>query len=169
MVGFKLRVTSLDDARKLFGAEKEKILSLITGVSEELASTRILIPRLRGMEDSSRFWSLYMVLEHLRIVNHASTEIISTLLAGASPKIEASTASVKPGADIDETVVGAFIAGCEKFEGVCSTEKNFKTTHTLAHPWFGELNAQQWHFFAGFHMALHRKQILKILEGLDLL
>jgi hypothetical protein len=37
---------------------------------------------------------------------------------------------------------------------------------TWKHPWFGELDAQQWHFFAGFHMHLHRRQILAIRENL---
>lgn len=166
LVGRMLRRTSVDEAREVFDVERREILSIVNAFSEVHASTQVLIPRLRGLEDSSRFWSLFMVMEHLRIVNLSSIGIISELLAENKPSITVSTASVKPALGIDSSVISAFTAVCDEFQSRFGTLDTLNSKATLAHPWFGELNAEQWHFFAGFHMRLHRKQMIRIAEGL---
>ncbi len=166
LVGVQLRITSQEKARNNFLREHQEILSIIGGVTPELASKRVLIDRLRGLEDSSRFWSLYMTIEHLRIVNRSTINVINSLSKGIKPQVVVSTAAVKPREDIGDTVVPLFRAVCEEFESAFTSETNLKSETTLAHPWFGELNAQQWHFFAGFHMSLHKKQLLRIKERL---
>ena len=127
----------------------------------------MLIDRLRGLEDSSRYWSLYMTLEHLRIVNRFTIDVIRSLLEGVKPQVAASTAAVKPKETTDHSVVQTFESVCREFESAFGPNSDLRTSVTLAHPWFGELNAQQWHFFAGFHMSLHKKQIQKIIEKLQ--
>jgi hypothetical protein len=44
---------------------------------------------------------------------------------------------------------------------------NLKTKTRFSHPWFGPLDASGWHAMAGSHMAIHRKQIERILQGLS--
>jgi hypothetical protein len=105
-----------------------------------------------------------MTMEHVRIVNQSTIEVVATLLSGVKPQIVVSTAAVKPADNVGRSVVQSFKSVCEEFEAVFPLGENLKTSVTLAHPWFGELNAEQWHFFAGFHMALHRKQMFKILQ-----
>jgi hypothetical protein len=39
----------------------------------------VLIDRVVGLEDSSRYWTVFMVLDHLRIVDEGISQIIKTL------------------------------------------------------------------------------------------
>jgi len=42
----------------------------------------------------------------------------------------------------------------------------FEDRAALPHPWFGPLDAAGWHALAAGHMAIHRVQIERILQGL---
>jgi hypothetical protein len=167
LVWLKLKTTTQEKASKIFTAEAQKILAIAEQTSPVLASRRVLIDRLRGLEDSSRYWSLYMTMEHLCIVNRFTIDVIKSFLKGEKPQVVVSTAAVKPREDVDQSVILRFRSICEEFEEAFPPTKNLQSNVTLAHPWFGELNAQQWHFFTGFHMSLHRKQMIKIGEKLN--
>lgn len=167
LVGFKMRLTSQQRAAEIFADEAKKIEALVGGFKPEHAAQRVLIDRLRGLEDSSRNWSLYMTVEHLRIVNQATLGVINKLRRGERPQVVVSTAAVKPRDGVGPEVMAQFKALCTEFSDTFKPDTDLDSKVTLPHPWFGELNARQWHFFAGFHMALHRKQILKIAEQLQ--
>jgi len=95
---FRLRctLTRYGSYSKRFLVERSKIKSLYSNLTEDNAKARILIKRLPGLEDSSRYWSVYMTLDHLRIVNLSIADVITKLANGAKPKVAASTAAVKP-------------------------------------------------------------------------
>lgn len=151
----------------VFRREHDAILALAQSCTPEQAATRVLIPRLRGMEDSSRFWSVWMTLDHLRITNAAFAGAIRSLLQGVVPSRKASTAAVKPSPTVDENVVGAFEQSCSVFLKASRPEgTTLATAARYPHPWFGPLDAAGWHAVAGFHMGLHRRQIESILAGL---
>ena len=57
---------SLDER---FRVERELIAALVRSCDAELGARRILIRRPPGLEDSSRYWSVWMTLDHLRIVH----------------------------------------------------------------------------------------------------
>ena len=154
-----------EKAARLIAAEHASLLRLVRSRTPEECGRRVLIDRLRGMEDSSRFWSVYMALEHLRIVNESIAQGIGELSAGRIPGGKVSTAAVNPRPDSGEEVVAEFTRSCEALAGA---EKTMKVTNNRhLHPWFGRLDAHGWHVLAGFHMRLHRNQIEKILEELD--
>lgn len=44
-----------------------------------IGKERVLIKRITGIEDSSRFWSVYMVLDHLLIVDRLTIKIMESL------------------------------------------------------------------------------------------
>ncbi len=152
----------------VFRREQEAILALVASCTPAQAAQRVLIPRLRGMEDSSRFWSVWMTLDHLRITNTAFAGAIRSLRQGVVPQRRPSTADVKPSPTVDEGVVVAFEQSCELFLKA-SRPKEGQSLHTAArypHPWFGPLDAAAWHVVGGFHMGLHRRQIESILAGM---
>lgn len=167
LVAWKRRITSHDAACRTFATEQQRISAIIANSDPKLATKRVLIKRLRGMEDSSRYWSLYMTVEHIRIVNRFTLDLLRSLQAGVAPDFVASTASVKPREDVGVEVVSRFEEDCEEFLRSFRTRNALSSTTTFTHPWFGELNARAWHFFAGFHMALHRRQLEKISESLS--
>ncbi len=153
-------------AAALLAAEQRAILALAESCDPASAVRPVLIARLRGMEDSSRFWSVCMTLDHLRIVNLVVAETIETLARGVVPPRVASTAAVKPSAQAGAEMLGKFARSCELIAGTVAALPDLRTPIRYAHPWFGPLDAAHWHFMAGFHLRLHRAQIGAILRGL---
>lgn len=150
-----------------FAQERDQILDLVRSCCAQAAARPVLIARLRGMEDSSRFWSVCMTLEHLRIVNHGTGELIRLLGLGQTPTRRTGTADVKPRPGIGVEVIGAFEAACAHFARCVDEVAELRTAVRWPHPWFGPLDAADWHFFTAFHMKLHHHQIEAILRSLD--
>lgn len=166
LVWWRYNRTSRQEAAAAFHFEKEEILRLSRELDQTAAARPILIKRLRRLEDSSRFWSVYMTVDHLRIVNNGVASIIHDLVLGVRPQHIVTTKGVKPSSSADVATLNEFQDACNRFEEIANQAKDLRTQLTWKHPWFGELDAQQWHFFAGFHMHLHRRQILAIRENL---
>jgi hypothetical protein len=165
--GWQQRRTTREEAAALFAKERGTVLELAGRCDPENGSVRVLIDRLRGIEDSSRFWSVFMTLDHLRIVNLAASEAIRLLGIGQVPKREARTADVKPDARADHRVVAHFERSCERVARCAAAVSDLRTVRRYGHPWFGSLDAAGWHFLAGFHLQLHRRQIEQILRHLS--
>lgn len=153
-------------AESQIAAERDALVFLAQDCDPEDAIRRVLIPRLRGLEDSSRHWSVLMTLEHLRIVNTGIAEVIGLLAQGKQPERAASTATVKPSAAVDAGVVKAFVRSCDAITQAAAAVPDLHTPTRYAHPWFGPLDAAGWHAMAGFHMRLHHQQAECILAQL---
>ncbi len=149
-----------------FTREREAIQRLVNSSNATTAATRVLIKRLPGMEDSSRNWSVWMTLDHLRIVNHGIAKTIASLAKEIPPPGRASTAAVKPSPSVDASVVDAYEKSCEAVLTTVAAAPHLKTQARFTHPWFGALDASGWHAMAGSHMGIHRQQIEQILKGL---
>jgi hypothetical protein len=149
-----------------FERERDAILKIVRSLNPELAGRRVLIPRPRGLEDSSRNWSVWMTLDHLRIANTAFGRVIHLLGQGRVPERPASTAAVKPSPDVDASVVEGFERSCELFLHNAAEVPDLQTKARYLHPWFGQLDAAGWHALCTLHMGLHRGQIERILHGL---
>lgn len=149
-----------------FETERDAILSLVRSSDPSNAARRVLIARLRGLEDSSRYWSVWMTLDHLRIVNNVVAGVIRSLIQGNPPTRVASTAAVKPTIDTGPEVVAEFERSCAEFLESIDRTINLRTAARFAHPWFGPLDAAGWHALGGVHLGLHRRQIECILAGI---
>ena len=148
----------------LFASDRDEILRLARSLPLQQATRPVLIRRLPGLEDSSRNWSVLMVVEHLRLVNHGVFGAIRSLCAGEVPAVAASTATVKPAAGIGIEVLAAFEADCRDNLRQVGLLRDLRTPLRYAHPWFGPLNADAWFAMAGFHQRLHRRQIETIIR-----
>lgn len=146
-----------------FAVERAAIADLCRGRDGGLLKRRVLIPRLRGLEDSSRFWSVWMTLDHLRIVNGEIARVIEDLTNGRVPEGRVSTAAVKPSADVGPEVLPAHERACDRLVDVAASRPTLRTSVRHAHPWFGPLDAAGWHAMAAMHMGIHRAQIARIL------
>ena len=149
-----------------FLREKTAVLEIVRRCDEKQGAEQVLIKRLPGLEDSSRYWSVFMTLDHLRIVNDAVAGVIDALCSGEIPARAASTAEVKPGVVVDRSIIADFETSCRRLEETVAETITFPSTPRFAHPWFGPMDAAAWHFLSGFHLRLHRKQIEAILAGL---
>lgn len=149
-----------------FEQERRAIQALVDSCSEAQRGEQVLISRLRGLEDSSRNWSVWMTLDHLRITNTALIRVITALTHGKVPPGKATTAAVKPSATVTATVEVEFERSCDGVLAAITAAHDLKTQVRFAHPWFGPLDAFGWAAMAGMHMGIHRVQIQSIMAGL---
>src|SRR3954464_5840683 len=150
----------------VFEQERLRIRELMAACDQHSAAERVLIDRPRGLEDSSRFWSVWMTLDHLRIVHRSVTHIIGDLVKGTVPKGKASTASVKPDRQVTEGVVVEYQKSCDELMSTVASVADLQTPARYAHPWFGHLNAAGWHALSATHLRIHRVQLERILSAL---
>ncbi len=157
--------TTKEKALEFFSAEANKIIALSSNLTLEQLSQRRLIPRLAGLEDSSRYWSVAMTLDHLNIVGSGMRQLILGLSAGKSGFPTRGTADVKPNINVNaQTILPAFKEMTEKFVKEISAANIDAFPHnTHPHPWFGEQNAKNWLIIASVHQRLHRQQIEAII------
>ncbi|MDX2108023.1 MAG: DinB family protein [Candidatus Melainabacteria bacterium] len=164
----RFRKTTIEQSIKEFEAEAQRIIELASGLSDEQLSKRCLIPRLQGLEDSSRFWSVAMTIEHLNIVGEGMLAIIVSLSRNNNQLPTIGTADVKPLVDVEpQETIEKFKKLIENF-GRLTRKIDFDKYTDLKHPhpWFGPLNAREWTLFAAPHQSIHRKQIEAIIVRL---
>ena len=167
---FPLAIRKLDWARAgaLFQREGEKVLARFDALSADRRTERVLVPRLRGMEDSSRYWSAAMTVEHLNIVGRAFLDVIASLRAGIVPSRKGSTADVKPRGE--ETAAETRAKFVQLLADTAAADRLPPLLPGVgpryAHPWFGPLEAHRWHVLGGIHQGIHRQQLEAIRDGL---
>lgn len=95
------RTTSKEEALSRFADQSDKLLAIARAQTPEDLVRRQLVKRLQGMEDSSRYWSVAMVLDQLTIVGSNIQLVVSALSRGKTIDRKASKKEVKPRSDID--------------------------------------------------------------------
>jgi hypothetical protein len=155
-----------DSFNARFRVEREAVRSLVSACDAESGARRVLIRRVAGLEDSSRHWSVWMALDHLRIVHVNLARVIDALTRGVKLEGAASTAAVKPDPQVTAAVRAEYERSCDALLATVTAAGNLNTAARYAHPWFGPLNAAGWHALSAGHLAIHRTQIERILQGL---
>lgn len=150
-----------------FQDEGSRILDLAVHLPPDQVRKPVLIPRLPGMEDSSRNWSVAMTLEHLVIVGQQIQAGIIALSRGAVPDGKADVAAVKPQDNRGIESIESFRSFLDDYcYALQEKVENRESDTTFEHPWFGELTARQWCALAALHQGIHRRQIQSILKRL---
>lgn len=153
-----------DAALRKFQSHGQFILDAAAGVSENQGRQRVLTRRVFGIEDSSRFWSPYMVVHHLIIVDSSIIKVIEALAAGKSELREAKIADVKPSLQSGPEVVDHFRTVLSDYSNRLTKIADLHTEQKHAHPWFGLLDGYGWHCLAALHHGIHKRQLSAILE-----
>ncbi len=148
-----------------FAATAGEVLGLVEGLDEARGRARVLVPRLRGMEDSSRYWSPYMIVEHLCLVDAPVLGLVRLLSAGKTTDRRSGPADVKPSPDSGlESLVKLHGIIAEWREHLPPAEK-LLGSQQHPHSWFGNLNAHQWLCMGVMHHRIHLKQLQAVLAG----
>jgi hypothetical protein len=150
-----------------FQREREIVRRLVDGLDAESAGRRVLIRRVPGLEDSSRYWSVWMTLDHLRVVHSGMGRTIASLAKGVVPSGKVSTAAVKPSPEVTAAVVAEYEKSCNDLVATVAGVRDLNTSSRYAHPWFGPQDAAGWHALAAGHLRVHRVQIERIVRGLQ--
>lgn len=133
---------------------------------------KLQIPRVIGIEDSSRNWSVAMVLDHLCLTNAEMTVAVESLSKGIVPKGEVDISLYKPNPDVGIDVFDRFASVNERYveaiESLLDAGDNLNRRPAFLHPWFGWLGPHQWHVLAAFHQRIHRRQVQKIVAMLGI-
>ena len=164
-------ITSAKGALKLFKREWAELNRI---ADEDDQSYDIfeqkLIPRVMGIEDSSRNWSVLMILEHLCMVNTDILRIVKALVDEIVPRGELDIALYKPSNQVDFDTINRFIEINSNYvrviEELIERRGNLRTMARYPHPWFGKIDAHQWNCLAGIHQRIHRRQAQKLVAML---
>ena len=153
-----------------FDAITGKILRECDGVSEADLLKPVLVDPMPGLEDSSRYWSISMALEHLTIVGTQMEALIGELSKGRVPEQKVDIAKVKPlGSMSAQEARLKFESWAQGASERILKISNAKTSSvSKTHPWFGPFNSLQWQWLLTQHQAIHLKQIRNIKKGLRL-
>ena len=154
---------------QLFRRWTEKIDDELVGLSEAQLCRRVLVPSQVGLEDSSRFWSVAMALEHLVIVGSKIEMLIGELAdERVPPQAKVETAAVKPLGELSaEQAIREFRAWAYGAEKRVLEKSRSRTSRVfLVHPWFGPFNSLSWQWLLAQHHGIHLKQIREIKKGL---
>jgi len=160
-----VRRLTWEAADTLFQDEGKRVLAIWDALPADRLGERILIRRFGGIEDSSRFWSVAMTVEHLNIVGRSLRRVITALRNGQVPDIVARVEDVKPkGEQTPDEVRAEFFhlladAAIPEPPIACGVGPRY------AHPWFGPIDAFRWHCLLGVHQQIHRKQLEGIIVG----
>ena len=170
---FKTATAIVSDkwALKLFLRESDCLLRIADEDDESYdVFQSLLLPRLMGIEDSSRNWSVLMILDHLNQTNRDMLNIVKALLEGVVPRGEIDIALYKPSPDVEIDVIDRYRNLQEEYietiERLIKSRGTFGSNVRYAHPWFGLLDAHQWHCLTGIHQRLHRRQAQKLVAML---
>jgi len=140
----------------------------VTGLDEVALDRRVLVPRLFGLEDNSRYWSVAMTVRHVSIVSQLITSLIVRLSHGEKVDTPVRIAEVKPE---EATRPAAALAEYFAFSDRALDELEARVgdrgaTATHVHPWFGPLSARGWFWLLGTHTWAHLRQVRWIRRGL---
>lgn len=171
-VAFKSGCVLISDKRALamFQKESDELYRLANEDESYDVFQQLLIPRVIGIEDSSRYWSVIMTLEHLCMTNRDMLTAIKALTENIVPRGEIDIALYKPSTDGGIEVLDEYRELSDEYfqtiDRLISSRGNLRTNARYRHPWFGTLNAHQWHCLAAVHQRIHRRQAQKIIAML---
>jgi hypothetical protein len=143
--------------------ETETALTLAASLPAALASEPVLLPRMTGLEDSSRCWSANMVLQHLAIVDTGIRQLAEALSDGTTFGRELRIAEVKPEPGAGAEQHALLRAAVDDYARLIDRLGDLRTTLRHAHPWFGKLDLRGWHALAAMHTMAHRRQLQRIV------
>lgn len=161
--------------RRLFGhqalsdrlrAETAKVQALAGRLTPEQLRQPVLVPRLAGLEDSSRYWSAAMVVQHLVIVGGGIGGLVGALSRQQQFGREVRIADVKPAPEAGEEQLPLLAGTVDAYLAQVAAIADLRTPGRHAHPWFGPLDSHGWHALAAVHTAIHRRQLEAILRAL---
>lgn len=139
----------------------KQAIDIVTSLPVELRDELVLIPKITGLEDSSRYWSAAMTLQHLLIVGKGIQSMVTMLAKGVPVNHIVKIEDVKPDPNVtfDEMLqqYQQFLASYP--EAIVAIQDHFAQAEKHHHPWFGAMSAHRWHCLNAVHHQVHLKQI----------
>lgn len=140
----------------------------VSGLDEARCRQRVLVPRLLGLEDSSRYWSVAMTVRHMHIVSPLMAQVVVRLSHHEDIAERVDFAAVKPEVERNATdAIAAYFAFADGvLEELEAKVGDRDSPTTLPHPWFGPLTARGWYWLLATHTLVHLRQVRAIRQRL---
>ena len=166
-LGFPLLARSLgqEAARKLFVREGHRIHYLAQDLTDYELAEPVLVKRLMGAEDNSRYWSMEMLMEHLILMGVSVQDSVRQLSKGVRPMKPFRSSDLQPKGGRGPRIRDEFSRFLDRFAKVYEN-RNLPSRPTHRHAWFGELGAAHWLKFAAIQTNLARTHAERIAQGL---
>lgn len=165
LIPLKLNSTSWQASKALLAKETDLTLSLYNHhIPGELYGEKVLIKRLRGLEEASCYWSPNMVLQHMALVARGMTNVIATLSREQYLIFDVQIGAFKPKEGTQESYAATFEKIMTECDEVLNNITHTRTKARHLHPWFGMLNAHEWYGLLAVHQQIHRKQLEEIIK-----
>lgn len=155
---------SREAALRRFVGKGRRLAVILRGLNDDTGARRVLVPRLMGLEDSSRHWSPFMIARHLCIVNGDALAIIRALCADRTPEGHVTMAGLKPSPDAGRTAVDELERLIGAYEREIPVLAGWPGAGRHAHPWFGPLDAHGWLCMTAMHHGIHARQLKCVLR-----
>ncbi len=156
---------SWDSAPIAIGATAERLYRAVANLPADVLQRPVLVPPMPGIEDSSRYWSPAMVIQHLNITCEIFSGIIVKLSRGEAISERRGPADVKPAPDAGRVDVESFQSlHTGVGERICAEAGPDRERSRFPHPWFGPMTARDWFGLFAAHLILHEKQLQAILK-----
>ncbi|MBS1958065.1 MAG: DinB family protein [Bdellovibrionales bacterium] len=166
LVPIRAKKSDWNDNLARFQRYSKAIEEIATTLTSDQLNTRFLVNPIVGLEDSSRYWSVGMTLDHIVIVSSGIKTIIETLSHSKIPPVDVRVEDVKPPLQEHEFgTVQRFSTFCADFVPTLNAGPDRLYTK-LRHPWFGPFNAHQWLYIVSIHQGIHLQQIRQIVASI---
>jgi len=166
---FELRCLSGSFVRqtKRFEASASQILQTVNDHDYDMLSRTPRIPRLMGMRRTSREWSVFMVIDHLRRHTDFVLQEMRSLLTDSGGISQRPSFHYFVPDDAGAECIDQFQDSVWQYLGFVGnleeSRDHRRSTGSIEHPLLGRLNLVRLNAYAGFHLSIHRSQIQKIL------
>ena len=150
---------------RFFEHEGKRILNDVKKLDDSAIFKKVLIPRILGIEDNSRYYSPAMVLWHLIYVGKTIQDGIISLSKNESLDFMVKIENFKPFIEINQNIVSEYEVFLKEYRRTIEKnvkDKNIRNYH--AHPWIGPLNPHQWLIMSAMHQLIHKRQLRKIIK-----
>lgn len=148
-----------------FDKTNKKIMEIVSPLSFEQLHKKVLVPKLKGIEDSSRYWSVAETLEHIELVGDSICVGIELLNEGKVPQGKVDVADYKPkGKYKGKDPRPAFEDFNKRIQDKLKGKNISLDPPYYWHPWLGNLSSQQWQWLLSGHSGIHYNQIKHILK-----
>ena len=150
-------------ALRLFRREARRIVRRLEELPVRQGAVRVLVEGVFGLP--SRYWSAFMVADHLHRLVDDTSAVLDALAAGRDGGGELGLREGQPRVGAGLEAVRRFVASVMDYEA--RVERLAADRHArLPHPELGPLCARGWLCLAALQLFIHRRQVERIVERL---
>lgn len=167
-----MRCLSSSFARNVadFENQANQLINSVNKHDYDLLGICETIPRLVGLRDESCSWSVYMVIEHLRLHTDFLLKAMRSLIVANELTDPAPALRYWHPEDVGDESLDRFQDSVWQYVGFANnlleSRKHRQSTGTIRHPLYGLLDVKRLSVYGSQHLRLHRRQVQKIIASI---